>query len=108
MARRTRYVHRETGNYLQLSTGEPTLNILRLARPGLREKLELALSTASHRREQVTLEGLKVNSHRTTLALARCSTSRVGHWTPPLTKGMLRPFGNPASGSPQQAEGHRK
>ncbi len=52
------YVHGSTGRYLEPASGEANLNILRMARPGLRLELATAVRKAVTLKEAVRRRGL--------------------------------------------------
>ena len=54
------YVRGDTGKYLKLADGLTTMNILDLARKGLRTHLSLALRKASSQNTEVSREGIQV------------------------------------------------
>ncbi|KKH72705.1 chemotaxis protein CheR [Methanosarcina mazei] len=66
------YIHGRTGMYLEPAPGEAGLNILKMAREGLQQKLTMALHDAVTRKEPVFLSGLRVktNGDFTTVNLA--------------------------------------
>jgi len=57
------YIHGRTGKYLEPAPGEGSLNILRMARDGLRRELATALRKAATSRETVHYKGLRVRSN---------------------------------------------
>jgi two-component system CheB/CheR fusion protein len=57
------YIHGRTGYYLEPAPGEASLNVLRMAREGLRLELMAALRKAASTAETVTLRGLTVRSN---------------------------------------------
>src|SRR5206468_9695338 len=57
------YISGRTGKYLEPSPGKANLNVLAMAREGLRLELGGALRKAASRRQQVTLRGLRVQSN---------------------------------------------
>ena len=57
------YLHGKMGRYLELSPGSPGLNILKLAREGLRFDLATALRMAATRDEAITKRGLRVKTN---------------------------------------------
>ncbi len=79
------YVHGSTGRYLEPASGEANLNILRMARPGLRLELATAVRKAVTQKEQVRFEGLQVqvNEQMQTLNLT------VGPLTAPPASGLF-------------------
>lgn len=66
------YIHGRTGMYLEPAPGEAGLNILKMAREGLQQKLTMALHEAVRRKEPVLYPGLRVktNGDFTTINLA--------------------------------------
>ena len=54
------YVHGSTGRYLEPASGEANLNILRMARPGLRLGLATAVRKAVTLKEAVRFEGVQI------------------------------------------------
>jgi len=56
-------VRGDTGNYLQPARGEATLNILKMARPGLMIDLRAAIQTAHNRNIVVRKAGLRVRQN---------------------------------------------
>lgn len=65
------YLHGRTGDYLELAAGEVGVNVLKMAREGLRRELTIALHKAVLRRQPVSRAGLQVktNGHFTTVNL---------------------------------------
>ncbi|HYL01213.1 MAG TPA: chemotaxis protein CheB [Steroidobacteraceae bacterium] len=57
------YVSGRTGNYLEPAVGKANLNVLAMAREGLRYELSSAFSSALRGKEPVTVKGLKVRSN---------------------------------------------
>jgi two-component system CheB/CheR fusion protein len=57
------FLRGRTGKYLELATGKARLNILDMAREGLRPDLRLALRKASARQTDMTIEGLHVRTN---------------------------------------------
>lgn len=57
------YFHGRTGLYLEPAPGEATVNILKMAREGLRRDLTMALHKAVASREVVSCQGLKVKTN---------------------------------------------
>ena len=54
------YLHGRTGDYLEPAQGEPTMNILKMAREGLRQELTLALHKAARNGEPVRRARLRI------------------------------------------------
>jgi len=57
------YIHGRTGMYLEPAPGEAGLNILKMAREGLKSKLTMALHEAVIRKEPVLYPGLRVKTN---------------------------------------------
>ena len=57
------YVHGRTGRYLEPAAGEPSMNLLRMAREGLRAELPAAVRRAKDRQTTVRLDGLRVKTN---------------------------------------------
>jgi two-component system CheB/CheR fusion protein len=72
------YIHGRTGKYLEPATGEASLNLLRMAREGLRLELAAAARKVLAQKTQVRYEGLRVKSNG--------DTSIVNLVAQPMTK----------------------
>ena len=59
----TLYVYGHTGKYLEQATGEASLNILGMAREGLKLELTTAIRKVIARKEDVRCDGLKVRTN---------------------------------------------
>ncbi len=57
------YIHGSTGRYLEMVSGEPTMNILKMAREGLKRELSTALHSTVKYRNPVERQGLKVKTN---------------------------------------------
>ncbi len=57
------YIHGRTGDYLEPATGQPRLNILEMAREGLRLELPSALRRAATHKGEVVHEGVRVKTN---------------------------------------------
>ena len=57
------YLHGRTGKYLEMATGDIGVNILRMAREGLRRDLTTALHAAITHKEKVSRPGLRVKTN---------------------------------------------
>ncbi|NDJ53070.1 MAG: PAS domain-containing protein, partial [Chloroflexi bacterium] len=57
------YFHQSTGKYLQPPSGEPTYNVLQMARPGLRVALHTATRRARKERKEVFVEDVVVQTN---------------------------------------------
>jgi two-component system, chemotaxis family, CheB/CheR fusion protein len=80
------YLHGRTGRYLEPSPGTPGMNILRMAREGLRSELTAALNIAGMQKKPVSRPGLRVktNGEYTTVNVTvRPVTGGTG--SPPVT-----------------------
>ena len=54
------YIHGQTGRFLEPSPGQPTMNVLEMARHGLSPELRFALHKAVTKNKDVTVRNLKV------------------------------------------------
>jgi two-component system CheB/CheR fusion protein len=63
------YIHGSAGKYLEPATGEASLNILRMAREGLRLELTTAIRKAVAQKEAILYRGLRVKANGETHAL---------------------------------------
>ncbi len=61
------YIHGRTGRYLEPASGEASLNLLRMAREGLRPELTLAVRKAIAQRTLIRYDGLRVKTNPTSL-----------------------------------------
>jgi two-component system CheB/CheR fusion protein len=57
------YTHGRTGKYLELAPGHANLNVVEMARDGIRHELAAAMRTAKLRKRQVSLAGLLVKTN---------------------------------------------
>ena len=57
------YIHGRTGDYLEPATGSPRLNILEMAREGLRLELPSALRRAATQKGVVVHDGVRVKTN---------------------------------------------
>ena len=57
------YIHGHTGSYLELAAGEPSLNLLRMARAELRPVLAAAVRKAIARKAAVRCDGIPVKAN---------------------------------------------
>ena len=57
------YIHGSTGRYLQMASGEPNVNILKMAREGLKRDLTAALYQAIKNKIPVERSGLRVKTN---------------------------------------------
>jgi len=57
------YIHGRTGDYLEPATGQPRLNILEMAREGLRIELPSALRRAATQKGEVVHDGVRVKTN---------------------------------------------
>ena len=57
------YIHGNTGRYLQMTSGEPVVNILKMAREGLKRDLTTALHQAVKDKKPVERSGLRVKTN---------------------------------------------
>ena len=63
------YIHGRTGDYLEPATGQPRLNILDMAREGLRMDLAAALRRAAAQEAPVVHEGVRVKTNGDAIAV---------------------------------------
>jgi two-component system, chemotaxis family, CheB/CheR fusion protein len=65
------YINGRTGNYLEPSSGKVNLNVLAMAREGLREELAIAIHNAAKQKKIVTRTGVRIkhNGNWTTIDL---------------------------------------
>ena len=59
------YIHGHTGHYLEPSPGQATLNLLKMARPGLRIELTTAVRNVLQHKVPVTMQGLSIKVDET-------------------------------------------
>ncbi len=57
------YIHGRTGDFLEAAAGQPRLNILEMAREGLRSDLSAALRRAASQQGEVVHEGVRVKTN---------------------------------------------
>ena len=57
------YIHGRTGRYLEPAQGMPNINLLEMARPGLRTELTAAVKQVCSTRRQATRKGLRVGAN---------------------------------------------
>jgi two-component system CheB/CheR fusion protein len=109
------YVHGRSGKYLELPSGDATLNVLRAAREGLKIELANALRKVVAQRQPVRYEGLEVRTNggfetvNVTVELAEgpagasnliLITFRDVEPRPPAELAPLVPEGAPSSSTP--------
>jgi len=63
------YIYGQVGKYLEPPPGEPTANIVQMARKGLRLELRSALLSATLKSREVTFKGLKIRADGRTQAV---------------------------------------
>jgi two-component system CheB/CheR fusion protein len=63
------YIHGHTGKYLEPASGEASLNILRMAREGLRLELTTAIRKAMAQNEVIRRQGVRVRANGETYTL---------------------------------------
>jgi two-component system CheB/CheR fusion protein len=63
------YTHGRTGRYLELAQGQVNLNVLDMAREGVRQELGAAIRRAKLQKRAVLLEGLRVKTNGRTHAV---------------------------------------
>jgi len=57
------YIHGRTGKYLEPAEGKASVNILEMARPGLRKELAAAIREVAVHKQEVEVKGLSVRSN---------------------------------------------
>ena len=57
------YIHGRTGKYLEPASGEAKLNIIEMAREGLRQEISSAIQRANSQRKEVICHGLRVREN---------------------------------------------
>jgi two-component system CheB/CheR fusion protein len=57
------YVHGDTGKYLRPSPGQPSLNIIEMAREGLQTELRTAINNVAAQKTQVVRKGVNVKTN---------------------------------------------
>jgi len=80
------YLHGRTGLYLEPAPGDGEMNVLRMAREGLRRELSIAFHRATTRRERVSRDGLEVRTNGDSVT-ADLVVRPVSTW-PPAIAGM--------------------
>ena len=100
------YLHGRTGEYLEPAPGEAGLNILKMARQGLRPALTTALHKAVGKREPVVQRGLRVKTNgdfsSVNLKIWPVSSPAVEQ---PLFLVTLEPASMPDDEAPADADG---
>ena len=61
------YIHGRTGKYLELTHGEAKMNILEMAREGLKQELAALIRKVSSSKKTLTAEGIKIKPNGSTL-----------------------------------------
>jgi two-component system CheB/CheR fusion protein len=80
------YIHGRTGDYLEPATGQPRLNILDMAREGLRIDLGAALRRAAGQDAPVVHEGVRVKSNGDAITV-RLAVTKISE--PESIRGLL-------------------
>jgi len=80
------YIHGRTGDYLEPATGQPRLNVLEMAREGLRIELAAILRRAASQGTPVVHEGVRVRSNGDYFAV-RVSVMKLAE--PESIRGLL-------------------
>ena len=80
------HIHGRTGDYLEPATGQPRLNILEMARDGLRLDLTAALRQSGAGKGEVVREGLQVKTHDGFVSV-RLTVNRLSD--PESVRGLL-------------------
>jgi two-component system CheB/CheR fusion protein len=63
------YIHGRTGRFLEPAEGKANLNILEMARPGLKAELAAAIHKAAMHKQEVVLRGLRIGVGESILTL---------------------------------------
>jgi two-component system, chemotaxis family, CheB/CheR fusion protein len=80
------YIHGRTGDYLEPASGQPRLNILDMAREGLRPDLAAALRRAAGQDAPVVHDGVRVKTNGDAIAV-RLAVTKLGE--PESIRGLL-------------------
>jgi two-component system CheB/CheR fusion protein len=80
------YIHGRTGEFLEAASGQPRLNILEMAREGLRIQLAAALRRSSHQKEPVVHEAIRVKTDGH-FSQVRVTVTRINE--PEAIRGLL-------------------
>lgn len=91
------HIHGRTGRYLEPAAGQPTMNVLEMAREGLRLELGTCLQQAAKQHEEVRREGVAVHSNGD-VVYVDLSVSRIAE--PASIRGLLLIAITPASDPP--------
>ena len=81
------FIHGSTGKYLEPAAGEASVNIMRMAREGLRRELTNAIRRVAARQEPVNYQGLRVKSNGETITVNL--TVRPFEEDPAFAQGLL-------------------
>jgi PAS domain S-box-containing protein len=94
------HLSERVGKYLQISGGEPSENVLKLARPELRLELRSALYQATQRQSAVEARGLKMNldGHEETINIHVRPVLRAGD----TARGFILVLFEPSTNSADQ------
>ena len=112
------YIHGRTGDYLEPATGQPRMNILDMAREGLRVDLAAALRQAALQEAPVVHEGVRVRANGHFISV-RLSVAKLSD--PAAIRGLLlvafqtqpsrepapparKPAGRPAKAPPSRVQ----
>jgi two-component system CheB/CheR fusion protein len=88
------HIYGRTGTYLEPAPGQPRLNILAMAREGLRLPLTTAIGRATMREDEVVQEGVQIKTNGHTVRVKVVVQKLV---TPGTVQGLLRVSFEPMS-----------
>jgi two-component system CheB/CheR fusion protein len=81
------YIHGHTGHFLEPALGDASVNILRMAREGLKRELTAAIRRVAARKEPVSYQGLQVKANGGTITVDL--TVRLFEEGPALPPGLM-------------------
>ncbi|PYI87108.1 MAG: hypothetical protein DME26_07160, partial [Verrucomicrobia bacterium] len=98
------YIHGRTGDYLEPATGQPRLNILDMAREGLRLELPAALRRAARQNGEVVHEGVRVKTNGEFVSVRLAVTKLT---VPKTVRGLFLVTFQAESGAKPSAPGRK-
>ncbi len=98
------YIHGRTGDYLEPATGHPRLNVLEMAREGLRLELPSALRRAATAKGEVVHEGVRVKTNGDFSSVRLAVTKLV---EPESVRGLFLVTFETAPRNPKSKAAHR-
>jgi two-component system CheB/CheR fusion protein len=103
------HIHGRTGAYLEPAPGLPNLNLLAMAREGLRPPLTGAIRQAAGQQGEIILQSLRVKTNGDT-TLVRVSVQQIS--APETLRGLLRvsfePIAEALPSPPSRSQGGRR